>query len=81
MEEVTTPSGDTALRWVSPSWNPNAYDTVALAKVAGKAIIDRGDKDWFFLTADYAFGHSLEKDSSDVVKGNGGMFYLDGKGQ
>lgn len=49
-----------------------AYDTVALAKVAGKAIIDRGDKDWFFLTADYAFGHSLEKDSSDVVKGNGG---------
>jgi branched-chain amino acid transport system substrate-binding protein len=49
-----------------------AYDTVALAKVAGKAIIDRGDKDWFFLTADYAFGHSLEKDSSDVVKANGG---------
>lgn len=49
-----------------------AYDTVALAKVAGKAIIDRGDKDWFFLTADYAFGHSLEKDSSEVVKANGG---------
>jgi len=49
-----------------------AYDTVALAKVAGKAIIQRGDKDWFFLTADYAFGHSLEKDSSDVVKANGG---------
>ena len=49
-----------------------AYDTVALAKVAGKAIIDRGDKDWFFLTADYAFGQSLEKDSSDVVKANGG---------
>ena len=49
-----------------------AYDTVALAKVAGKAIIDRGDKDWFFLTADYAFGQSLEKDSSEVVKANGG---------
>ncbi|NDC60497.1 MAG: ABC transporter substrate-binding protein [Betaproteobacteria bacterium] len=49
-----------------------AYDTVALAKVAGKAIIDRGDKEWFFLTADYAFGHSLEKDSSEVVKANGG---------
>ena len=49
-----------------------AYDTVALAKVAGKAIIDRGDKDWFCLTADYAFGQSLEKDSSDVVKANGG---------
>lgn len=33
MEEVTTPSGDTALRWVSPSWNPNAYDTVAFNKL------------------------------------------------
>lgn len=49
-----------------------AYDTVALAKVAGKAMVQRGDKDWYFLTADYAFGHSLEKDSSDVVKANGG---------
>jgi branched-chain amino acid transport system substrate-binding protein len=49
-----------------------AYDTVALAKVAGKAMIQRGDKEWFFLTADYAFGHSLEKDSADVVKANGG---------
>jgi branched-chain amino acid transport system substrate-binding protein len=49
-----------------------AYDTVALARVAGKAMIDRGDKNWFFLTADYAFGHSLEKDASDIVKANGG---------
>ena len=49
-----------------------AYDTVALARVAGKAMIDRGDKSWFFLTADYAFGHSLEKDASEIVKANGG---------
>ena len=49
-----------------------AYDTVALARVAGKAMIDRGDKNWFFLTADYAFGHSLEKDASEIVKANGG---------
>jgi branched-chain amino acid transport system substrate-binding protein len=49
-----------------------AYDTIALARVAGKAMIERGDKNWYFLTADYAFGHSLEKDASDIVKANGG---------
>jgi len=49
-----------------------AYDTVALSKVAGKAIIQKGDKDWFFLTADYAFGYSLEADATTVVKANGG---------
>lgn len=50
-----------------------AYDTVALARVAGKALIERGDKSWFFLTADYAFGHSLEKDASDIVTKGGGQ--------
>ncbi len=49
-----------------------AYDTVSLAKVAGTALVKAGNKSWFFLTADYAFGHSLEKDASDVVKANGG---------
>jgi branched-chain amino acid transport system substrate-binding protein len=49
-----------------------AYDTVALARGTGGAIVKQGGKDWFFLTADYAFGHSLEKDTSDVVKANGG---------
>lgn len=49
-----------------------AYDTVALAKVAGSALVKAGNKDWFFLTADYAFGHSLENDTSAVVKANGG---------
>lgn len=49
-----------------------AYDTVALARVAGKAIVERGGKSWFFLTADYAFGHSLEEDTAKVVKQNGG---------
>jgi len=33
LQEVTTPSGGTAMRWVSPSWNPNAYDTVAFNKL------------------------------------------------
>ena len=49
-----------------------AYDTVALSKVAGTALVKSGAKNWFFLTADYAFGHSLESDASAVVKANGG---------
>ena len=49
-----------------------AYDTVALAKVAGSALVKAGNKSWYFLTADYAFGHSLEADASTVVKANGG---------
>ena len=49
-----------------------AYDTVALSKVAGTALVKAGYKSWFFLTADYAFGYSLEGDASSVVKANGG---------
>jgi len=50
-----------------------AYDTVALAKGTGSAIVKQGGKSWYFLTADYAFGASLEKDTSDVVKSSGGQ--------
>jgi branched-chain amino acid transport system substrate-binding protein len=49
-----------------------AYDTVALANGTGAAVVKSGGKTWYFLTADYAFGHSLEKDTGDVVKANGG---------
>ena len=49
-----------------------AYDTVALAKGTGSAIVDGGGKSWYFLTADYAFGHALEADTSAVVKAKGG---------
>lgn len=49
-----------------------AYDTVSLAKVAGNALVKAGNKSWYFLTADYAFGYSLEGDASTVVKANGG---------
>ncbi|KAF3998203.1 ABC transporter substrate-binding protein [Glaciimonas immobilis] len=49
-----------------------AYDTVALAKGTGSALVKQGGKSWYFLTADYAFGASLEKDTSAVVKANGG---------
>ncbi len=49
-----------------------AYDTVALAKGSAGAIVDGGGKSWFFLTADYAFGHAMEADASKVVKEKGG---------
>ncbi|SDM47154.1 amino acid/amide ABC transporter substrate-binding protein, HAAT family [Oryzisolibacter propanilivorax] len=49
-----------------------AYDTVALAKGTGAAVVKNGGKSWFFLTADYAFGHALEADTAKVVKEAGG---------
>jgi branched-chain amino acid transport system substrate-binding protein len=49
-----------------------AYDTAALANVTGAAIVKGGGKSWFFLTADYAFGQSLEQDTAAVVKASGG---------
>jgi branched-chain amino acid transport system substrate-binding protein len=49
-----------------------AYDTVALARGTGGAMVKQGGKSWYFLTADYAFGQSLEKDTTAVIKANGG---------
>lgn len=48
------------------------YDTAALANGTGGAVTNSGGKKWFFLTADYAFGHSLEENTSKVVEENGG---------
>ena len=55
---------DTNVHWT--------YDTYALAVGTGKAVVKQGGKTWFFLTADYAFGKSLEKNTSDVVLKEGG---------
>ena len=49
-----------------------AYDTVALANGTGLAVTRAGGKTWYFLTADYAFGKALEKNTSEVVIANGG---------
>jgi branched-chain amino acid transport system substrate-binding protein len=49
-----------------------AYDTVALARGTGSTMVKQGGKNWYFLTADYAFGHSLEKDTTEVVSKSGG---------
>jgi branched-chain amino acid transport system substrate-binding protein len=49
-----------------------AYDTVALAKGTGNAVVKAGGKSWYFLTADYAFGAQLQNDTSAIVKAAGG---------
>src|SRR6201985_2041904 len=49
-----------------------AFDTHALAVGTGGALVKAGGDSWFFLTADYAFGYALEKDTSDIVTANGG---------
>src|SRR5436853_4941923 len=49
-----------------------AYDTHALAVGTGGALVEAGGDTWFFMTADYAFGYALEKDTGDFVKANGG---------
>ena len=48
------------------------YDTWALANGTGKAIVKTGGDSWFFITADYAFGHALERDTEAVIVANGG---------
>ncbi|MHA7599187.1 ABC transporter substrate-binding protein [Alicycliphilus denitrificans] len=49
------------------------YDTVALARGTGAAMTKQGGKTWYFLTVDYAFGDSLERETSQVVKAGGGQ--------
>ena len=56
----------------SPNTVHWTYDTWALANGTGKAIVKTGGNTWFFLTADYAFGHALERDTEAVVLANGG---------
>src|SRR5471030_1729966 len=63
--DLTGPAcSETGAHWV--------YDTYALAHVTGEAMVKAGGDSWFFLTADYAFGHALERDVSQVVTDSGG---------
>jgi len=59
-------------KFCSPTGVHWTYDTYALAHVTGKAIVQQGGKSWFFITADYAFGHQLQDDTAAVVKASGG---------
>jgi branched-chain amino acid transport system substrate-binding protein len=57
----------------SPNTVHWTYDTWALAHGTGRAIVKNGGKSWFFITADYAFGHALARDTAAVVKAAGGQ--------
>ncbi len=75
--KITITTGAATARLTNEDCSPATgihylMDTIALSKVVGKAIVKDGGDSWFFLTADYAFGHSLEKDTGDVVKQSGG---------
>ncbi len=65
-------SSDLTGKACSPNTIHWTYDTWALANGTGKAIVKTGGSTWFFLTADYAFGHALERDTEAVVLANGG---------
>jgi branched-chain amino acid transport system substrate-binding protein len=69
-------SGAATSDLTGPKCSPNTihwtYDTWALANGTGKAIVKTGGDSWFFITADYAFGHALERDTAAVVEANGG---------
>src|SRR6266496_616908 len=69
-------SGAAASDLTGPKCSPNTvhwtYDTWALANGTGKAIVKTGGTTWFFITADYAFGHALERDTAATVEASGG---------
>ncbi|WP_424446920.1 ABC transporter substrate-binding protein [Paucimonas lemoignei] len=75
-KKVFISAGSGTTRLTNEECNPYtiqyAYDTTALARGTGAALTKQGGKSWYFLTVDYAFGTSLEKDTADVVKANGG---------
>ncbi len=69
-------SGPASSDLTGPACSPNTvhwtYDTWALANGTGKAMVKTGGNTWFFLTADYAFGHALERDTAALVEASGG---------
>ncbi len=67
---VDTPTSSVAL--AAPNTLSVTYDTYMLANGTGKALTKAGGDSWFFLTADYAFGHALERDTAAVVTATGG---------
>ena len=65
-------SSDLTGKFCSPTSVQWTYDTYASSNATAKAVVARGGKSWFFLTADYAFGHALERDASRAVQAAGG---------
>jgi branched-chain amino acid transport system substrate-binding protein len=75
-DKIAIVNGSGSSRLTGDACTPNsihyAYDTYALAKGTGTQLMKTGGTSWYFLTADYAFGHALEADTSAVVKALGG---------
>ena len=76
-DRIAIVSGSGSSRLTNDACTPNsvhyAYDTYSLARGTGAALMKAGRTSWYFLTADYAFGHALEADTSAVVKAMGGQ--------
>jgi branched-chain amino acid transport system substrate-binding protein len=75
-KKILTLSSPGSIRITNDACGPYAvhwaYDTYAIAQSTGRALVEQGFNTWYFVTADYAFGHSLENDLSAVVTGLGG---------
>jgi len=76
-DRIALISGAASTRITNEDCNENTvhwtYDTYAVANGTARAVVKQGSSKWFFLTADYAFGHSLEKDAAQVVTSSGGQ--------
>lgn len=74
--KIAISTGAAATRLTNEGCTPNSihyvYDTYALANGTANAVTKQGGKTWYFITADYVFGHALEKDASEIVVANGG---------
>lgn len=72
--QISTSAGTADLtgKACSPNGAHWVFDTYALAQVTGKEAVRRGGDSWYFITADYAFGHALEQDTARVVRAAGG---------
>ena len=71
---ITSSTGTTAFTNAncSPYGIQWTYDTYALAKGTAEAVVEQGGKSWYFITADYAFGHQLQADATTIIQQNGG---------
>src|SRR6476661_7623591 len=68
----STGTADFHGKFCSPYTMQWVFDTRALAVGTAQEVVKRGGDTWFFLTSDYAFGHSLEQQASEVIRANGG---------
>ncbi|MBM3592860.1 MAG: ABC transporter substrate-binding protein [Alphaproteobacteria bacterium] len=69
---TSTATSDLTGRACTPNTVHWTYDTYMLAKSTGGATVKAGGDSWFFITADYAFGHALERDTANFVRNAGG---------